>query len=84
MSEFESLYPFLYSDTSDLSAVLTQVRDSTVAKAQEIEELRRTVAARDGARLAECAQAAAAMQFLEGIGQAYDDEIAALKASLIE
>ena len=31
MSEFESLYPFLYSDTSDLSAVLTQVRDSTVA-----------------------------------------------------
>jgi D-sedoheptulose 7-phosphate isomerase len=59
MSEFESLYPFLYSDTSDLSAVLTQVRDSTVAKAREIEELRRTVAARDGARLAECARAAA-------------------------
>ena len=29
-------------------------------------------------------EAAAAMQFLEGIGQAYDDEIAALKASLIE
>ena len=60
MSEFESLYPFLYSDTSDLSAVLSQVRDSTVAKVQEIEELRRTVAARDGARLAECARAAAA------------------------
>jgi D-sedoheptulose 7-phosphate isomerase len=60
MTEFESLYPFLYSDTSDLSAVLTQVRDSTVAKAQEIEELRRTVAARDGARLADCARAAAA------------------------
>jgi D-sedoheptulose 7-phosphate isomerase len=60
MSEFESLYPFLYSDTSDLSAVLTQVRDSTVAKVQEIEELRRTVAARDGARLAECARATAA------------------------
>jgi D-sedoheptulose 7-phosphate isomerase len=59
MSEFESLYPFLYSDTSDLSAVLTQVRDSTVAKAQEIEELRRTVAARDGARLADCAGAVA-------------------------
>jgi D-sedoheptulose 7-phosphate isomerase len=59
MSEFESLYPFLYSDTSDLSAVLTQVRDSTVAKAQEIEELRRTVAARDGARLADCARAVA-------------------------
>jgi D-sedoheptulose 7-phosphate isomerase len=59
MSEFESLYPFLYSDTSDLSVVLTQVRDSTVAKAQEIEELRRTVAARDGARLADCARAVA-------------------------
>ena len=59
MSEFESLYPFLYSDTSDLSAVLTQVRDSTVAKAREIEELRRTVAARDGARLADCARAVA-------------------------
>jgi hydrogenase expression/formation protein HypC len=29
-------------------------------------------------------EAAAAMQFLEGIGQAYEDEIAALKASLIE
>ena len=29
-------------------------------------------------------EAAAAMEFLEGIGQAYDDEIAALKASLIE
>jgi len=29
-------------------------------------------------------EAAAAMQFLEGIGQAYDDEIAALKESLIE
>jgi hydrogenase expression/formation protein HypC len=30
------------------------------------------------------AEAAAAMQFLEGIGQAYDDEIAALRDSLIE
>ena len=29
-------------------------------------------------------EAAAAMEFLEGIGQAYDDEIAALKASMIE
>ena len=29
-------------------------------------------------------EAAAAMQFLEGIGKAYEDEIAALKASLIE
>jgi hydrogenase expression/formation protein HypC len=29
-------------------------------------------------------EAAAAMQFLEGIGQAYEDEIAALRESMIE
>jgi hydrogenase expression/formation protein HypC len=29
-------------------------------------------------------EAAAAMSFLEGIGQAYEDEIAALKESLID
>jgi len=56
----ESLYPFLYSDTSDLSAVLDQVRASTVAKAAEIVELRRVVGVRDGARIAECARQAAA------------------------
>jgi len=56
----ESLYPFLYSDTTDLSAVLQQVRASTVAKVAEIVELRRVIAARDGARLASCAQQAAA------------------------
>jgi D-sedoheptulose 7-phosphate isomerase len=56
----ESLYPFLYSDTSDLPAVLEQVRNSTVAKAAEILELRRVIAERDGARLAECALQAAA------------------------
>ena len=56
----ESLYPFLYSDTSDLSAVLDQVRASTVAKVEEIGELRRVVAARDGARIADCARQAAA------------------------
>ena len=56
----EALYPFLYADTSDLSAVLEQVRASTVAKAQEVLELRRTVCERDGARLAECADQAAA------------------------
>ena len=56
----ESLYPFLYSGTTDLSAVLDEVRRSTVAKAEEILELRRTVAARDGSRLAECARQAAA------------------------
>jgi D-sedoheptulose 7-phosphate isomerase len=56
----ESLYPFLYSDTSDLPAVLEQVRRSTVAKAEEIVELRRVIAARDGARLLACARDAAA------------------------
>jgi D-sedoheptulose 7-phosphate isomerase len=56
----ESLYPFLYADTGDLAAVLEQVRASTVAKASEITELRRVIAARDGARLAECARQAAA------------------------
>jgi D-sedoheptulose 7-phosphate isomerase len=56
----EALYPFLYSDTSDLPAVLEQVRNSTVAKANEILELRRVIAGRDGARLAECARDAAA------------------------
>ena len=60
MSEMESLYPFLYSDTADLSAVMAQVRESTVAKAAEILELRRTVCERDGARIAECARQAAA------------------------
>jgi D-sedoheptulose 7-phosphate isomerase len=56
----EALYPFLYSGRTDLSTVLEQVRASTVAKAQEIIELRRAVAARDGARIAECARQAAA------------------------
>src|SRR5580692_11428662 len=56
----ESLYPFLYADTSDLAAVLAQVRASSVAKVEEIGALRREVAARDGARLADCARQAAA------------------------
>jgi D-sedoheptulose 7-phosphate isomerase len=56
----ESLYPFLYADTSDLTSVLEQVRASTVAKAAEITELRRLVAERDGARLEQCARDAAA------------------------
>ena len=56
----ESLYPFLYSGTTDLDAVLEQVRQSTVAKAAEITELRRVIAARDGARLSACAADAAA------------------------
>jgi D-sedoheptulose 7-phosphate isomerase len=52
----ESLYPFLYSQSGDLSAVMTQVRESTVAKAAEITELRRVIAAADGARIEACAR----------------------------
>jgi len=61
----ESLYPFLYSDTSDLPAVLDEVRRSTVAKAGEITELRRVISARDGGRLMACAADAAA-RFAKG------------------
>jgi D-sedoheptulose 7-phosphate isomerase len=56
----ESLYPFLYSGTTDLSAVLEQVRQSTVAKAAEILGLRREVQDADGARLVACARQMAA------------------------
>jgi D-sedoheptulose 7-phosphate isomerase len=56
----EALYPFLYADGGDLSAVLEQVRASTVAKAGEIVALRRVIAERDGARLARCARDMAA------------------------
>jgi D-sedoheptulose 7-phosphate isomerase len=56
----ESLYPFLYADTSDLAAVLEQVRASTVGKTREILELRRAIARRDGARIAGCAREMAA------------------------
>jgi D-sedoheptulose 7-phosphate isomerase len=52
----ESLYPFLYAGKTDVSAVLEQVRQSTVAKAAEIVELRQAVLAADGARLATCAR----------------------------
>jgi D-sedoheptulose 7-phosphate isomerase len=51
----ESLYPFLYSGTTDVSAVLEQVRQSTVAKAEEILQLRRAVRDADGSRLLACA-----------------------------
>jgi len=46
----ESLYPFLYSDKTDLPAVMAQVRASTVAKVGEIVDLRREVSVLDGAR----------------------------------
>jgi len=55
----ESLYPFLYSDKADLTAVLEQVRTSTLAKVAEILELREVVRARDADRIAECARQAA-------------------------
>jgi D-sedoheptulose 7-phosphate isomerase len=56
----ESLYPFLYAETSDLPAVLEEVRASTVAKAGEITELRQVIARRDGERIARCAREMAA------------------------
>jgi D-sedoheptulose 7-phosphate isomerase len=56
----ESLYPFLYSGTTDVSEVLEQVRQSTVAKATEILQLRRTIRDADGARLLACAREMAA------------------------
>jgi D-sedoheptulose 7-phosphate isomerase len=56
----ESLYPFLYAETSDLPAVLAEVRASTVAKTEEITGLRREIARRDGARIVACAQQMAA------------------------
>jgi D-sedoheptulose 7-phosphate isomerase len=61
----ESLYPFLYAGKTDLDAVLAEVRQSTVAKAHEITELRRVVAARDAGRLRSCA-AAMAGRFVAG------------------
>lgn len=56
----ESLYPFLYADKADLTAVLDQVRASTVTKAGEISDLRAVIAAHDGARLERCARDVAA------------------------
>jgi len=56
----ESLYPFLYAETSDLPAVLEEVRASTVAKTDEIAELRREIARRDSERIAACARDMAA------------------------
>ena len=52
----EALYPFLYAGKTDLDAVLAEVRQSTVAKAREIMELRTVIAAQDAGRLRACAQ----------------------------
>lgn len=54
-ADVQSLYPFLYSDKSNVDAVLEQVRKSTVDKAREIVELRASVLAADGERLLACA-----------------------------
>jgi D-sedoheptulose 7-phosphate isomerase len=55
----EALYPFLYERTADPGTLLSQVSASTTAKVNEVIELRRAAAARDGERLARCAAAAA-------------------------
>jgi D-sedoheptulose 7-phosphate isomerase len=52
----ESLYPFLYSGRTDVSAVLEQARQSTVAKVEEILDLRREVRDAAATRLAACAR----------------------------
>ncbi|MGP7995796.1 MAG: SIS domain-containing protein [Streptosporangiaceae bacterium] len=60
-AEMASLYPFLYAgEQAGLDAVLAEVRQSTVAKAAEITELRATIAGRDAGRLICCAQQMAA------------------------
>jgi D-sedoheptulose 7-phosphate isomerase len=56
MTEVEALYPFLYADSSDLDAVLREVRRSIVDKTNEIMTLRRQVLAVDEVRLTECAE----------------------------
>jgi D-sedoheptulose 7-phosphate isomerase len=63
--DVQSLYPFLYSDKSDVDLLIEKVRQSTVDKAHEIIELREQVMARDGDRLLECA-ARMATQFEKG------------------
>lgn len=55
----EALYPFLYAGQADLGRVLDEARQSTVAKAEEIVELRGTVLQRYADELLECARAMA-------------------------
>jgi len=66
-SDMESLYPFLYANGTQHAsgkqgerAVRAQVKTSTIAKAEEILQLRRMIARHDGARMAECAREMAA------------------------
>jgi D-sedoheptulose 7-phosphate isomerase len=60
VSAMEALYPFLYSNASDLDDLMAEVRASTLAKTREIAELRSVVAAREATRLANCAEDMAA------------------------
>ena len=48
MSAMEALYPFLYSDASDLADLMAEIRESTLAKTREIAGLRRLVGGRLG------------------------------------
>src|SRR3954465_8569992 len=57
--EMQELYPFLYSQESQIETVLGEVGRSTAEKAEEIVRLRREVAERSGVLLAECAEAMA-------------------------
>lgn len=57
---FESLYPFLYADASNVDAVLTEARRSTAEKAAEIVALREEVFDLHADRLVDCAEAMAA------------------------
>jgi D-sedoheptulose 7-phosphate isomerase len=59
-ADIQALYPFLYSDKSDVDSVVEQVRRSTVDKAREIIELRAQVMTRYSKRLLDCADAMAA------------------------
>jgi D-sedoheptulose 7-phosphate isomerase len=59
-SAMEALYPFLYSDASDLADLMAEIRESTLAKTREIAGLRSVVAARESTRLANCAEDMAA------------------------
>ncbi|MDQ1374212.1 MAG: D-sedoheptulose 7-phosphate isomerase [Actinomycetota bacterium] len=56
----EALYPFLYATEGDLDSVLRQVAQSTIEKVAEVEALRASVVAHDGARMEACAAAMAA------------------------
>ena len=56
----ESLYPFIYQGATDVTVVLAQARASTIAKANEVMDLRAEVCARSSELLARCAADAAA------------------------